>query len=121
MVPLERTVSLPLTVPLTTLDAMSLSFEGSLSLIEYVTGENVGFVAVSVHDVVSPTCSAVGSQALVKVTARLAPDDRDRHVKDAVSALRLLQRDRAEARLAERDRTGVHRDVEGGVCRWARP
>ena len=47
----------------------SLSFEGSLSVIEYVTGENVGFVAVSVHDVVSPTCSAVGSQALVNVTA----------------------------------------------------
>ena len=41
-------------------------------------------------------------------------------MQDAVPTLRLVQLDRAEARLAERDGARVHRHVEGGDRRWAR-
>jgi hypothetical protein len=69
MVPLERTVSFPLTVPPTTLDLSSLSCDGSLSTMSYVTFEKPELVAVSVHDVVWPAARSVGVHSLVKVTA----------------------------------------------------
>src|SRR5206468_1912930 len=69
MVPLERMVSLPLTVPPTTLDVSSLSCGGNLSTMLYVTSEKPELVAVSVHDVVWPAARSVGVQTLVNATA----------------------------------------------------